>query len=117
MPTWFLCILQCSYHVATASADNTVKIWDMRTLRSIYSIAGHSSLVSDVKYKKDVRTDGVGKDAGLYLSTVGYDGCVKIWSGDDYRLIKNLEGHEGKVMGVDIANGKAEKGRQYYDIY
>jgi U4/U6 small nuclear ribonucleoprotein PRP4 len=42
---------------------------------------------------------------GTYLTTVGYDGCVKMWSADDYRLMKSLEGHEGKVMGVDISKG------------
>ncbi|KAG0174743.1 U4/U6 small nuclear ribonucleoprotein Prp4 [Apophysomyces sp. BC1034] len=86
------------YHLASASGDNTVKIWDMRTLRNIYTISAHQSLVSDVKYSKG---DGL---AGLYMTTVGYDGCVKLWSGDDYRLIKSLEGHEGKVMGVDVSN-------------
>ena len=44
--------------------------------------------------------------AGLYLTTSGYDGCVKIWSGDDFRLVKSLDGHDGKVMGVDISKGK-----------
>ncbi|KAF7727332.1 hypothetical protein EC973_007641 [Apophysomyces ossiformis] len=86
------------YHLASASADNTVKIWDIRMLRNTYTISAHQSLVSDVKYSKG---DGM---AGLYLATVGYDGCVKMWSGDDYRLIKSLEGHEGRVMGVDISN-------------
>lgn len=71
----------------------------MRTLRNIYTISAHQSLVSDVKYNQG--TDD--NDGGLYLGTVGYDGCVKMWSGDDFRLIKSLEGHEGKVMGVDIS--------------
>lgn len=90
-----------SYHLASASADNTVKIWDMRTLRNIYTIPAHRSLVADVKYNK-----GPANEEGFYLTTAGYDGSVKIWSGDDYRLIKSLEGHENKVMGVDTSNGK-----------
>lgn len=90
-----------SYHLASASGDNTVKIWDMRTLRNIYTIPAHRSLVADVKYNK-----GPANEEGFYLTTAGYDGSVKIWSGDDYRLIKSLEGHENKVMGVDTSNGK-----------
>ncbi|CAO3651928.1 unnamed protein product [Cunninghamella blakesleeana] len=96
------------YHLASASGDNTVKIWDIRALRNIYTISAHQSLVADVKFahgRSPMAPDD--PDAamiyGTYLTTVGYDGCVKLWSADDYRLIKNLEGHEGKVMGVDIS--------------
>ncbi|KAI8645051.1 WD40-repeat-containing domain protein [Parasitella parasitica] len=97
------------YHLASASADNTVKIWDVRTLRNLYTISAHQSLVSDVKYSKGVpgTNNNSASDphniAGLYLTTSGYDGCVKIWSGDDFKLIKSLDGHDGKVMGVDIS--------------
>lgn len=100
------------YHLASASADNTVKIWDVRTLRNLYTISAHQSLVSDVKYSKGVpgTNNNSASDphniAGLYLTTSGYDGCVKIWSGDDFRLVKSLDGHDGKVMGVDISKGK-----------
>ncbi|CAO3611477.1 unnamed protein product [Mucor hiemalis] len=97
------------YQLATASADHSVKIWDMRNLGNLYTISAHQSLVSDVKYSKGVpgTNNNSASDphniAGLYLTTSGYDGCVKIWSGDDFRLVKNLDGHEGKVMGVDIS--------------
>lgn len=100
------------YHLASASADNTVKIWDVRTLRNLYTISAHQSLVSDVKYSKGVpgTNNNSASDphniAGLYLTTSGYDGCVKIWSGDDFRLVKSLDGHDGKVMGVDVSRGK-----------
>ncbi|SAM08931.1 hypothetical protein [Absidia glauca] len=98
------------YHLASASADNSVKIWDIRALRNIYTISAHQSLVSDVKFAKGrspMATNDSSYEAssiyGTYLTTVGYDGCVKMWSADDYRLMKSLEGHEGKVMGVDIS--------------
>ncbi|KAG2203307.1 hypothetical protein INT47_000227 [Mucor saturninus] len=97
------------YQLATASADHSVKIWDMRNLNNLYTISAHQSLVSDVKYSKGVpgTNNNSASDphniAGLYLATSGYDGCVKIWSGDDFRLVKSLDGHEGKVMGVDIS--------------
>jgi U4/U6 small nuclear ribonucleoprotein PRP4 len=101
------------YQLASGSADNTVRIWDMRNLQSIYTIAAHRSLVSDVKYYRGqtvvtsaMDTDGINHHAGQYLITGGYDGSVKIWGADDYKLIKSLEGHEGKVMGVDVSNGK-----------
>ncbi|KAG1451913.1 hypothetical protein G6F46_001440 [Rhizopus delemar] len=97
------------YHLASASADNSVKIWDIRTLRNLYTISAHQSLVSDVKYSKGVPGTNNNSPAdpnniaGLYLTTSGYDGSVRIWSGDDFRLIRSLDGHDGKVMGVDIS--------------
>ncbi|KAI8344362.1 WD40-repeat-containing domain protein [Chlamydoabsidia padenii] len=100
------------YHLASASADNSVKIWDIRALRNIYTISAHQSLVSDVKFAKgrspmasnnENDTHEASSIYGTYLTTVGYDGCVKMWSADDYRLMKSLEGHDGKVMGVDIS--------------
>lgn len=105
-------IIQCRYHLASASADNSVKIWDIRTLRNLYTISAHQSLVSDVKYSKGVPGTNNNSPAdpnniaGLYLTTSGYDGSVRIWSGDDFRLIRSLDGHDGKVMGVDISRGK-----------
>ncbi|KAH8556309.1 WD40-repeat-containing domain protein [Umbelopsis sp. PMI_123] len=98
------------FQLASGSADNTVRIWDMRNLRSIYTIAAHRSLVSDVKFYRGQPPVSGAMDmdainhAGQYLVTGGYDGSVKIWAADDYKLIKSLEGHEGKVMGVDVSN-------------
>jgi U4/U6 small nuclear ribonucleoprotein PRP4 len=43
--------------------------------------------------------------AGLYLISAGYDGLVKIWSADDWQLIRALATDAGKVMSVDIAAG------------
>ncbi|KDE03868.1 hypothetical protein MVLG_05690 [Microbotryum lychnidis-dioicae p1A1 Lamole] len=41
---------------------------------------------------------------GLYLVSGGYDGTVKIWSADDWQLVKTLTADsEGKVMGVDVS--------------
>ncbi|KAF9972598.1 U4/U6 small nuclear ribonucleoprotein Prp4 [Actinomortierella ambigua] len=41
---------------------------------------------------------------GLYLASSSFDGTVKVWSSDDWKLQKGLVGHTGKVMDVDIAN-------------
>ena len=41
--------------------------------------------------------------SGLYLASAGYDGYVKIWSADDWQLLRTLSADGGKVMSVDIA--------------
>ncbi len=151
------------YQLATASGDDTVKIWDMRALKDIYTIPAHRSSVADVRFFRagaerramaqaalqaadgagllanghaaksegddgmdvDVSGDrpanggtGVQKEeeenaatepamsiSGLYLATAGYDGLLKVWSADDWQLMRSLSGDAGKVMSVDISSG------------
>lgn len=102
------------YQLATASGDDTVRIWDMRALKSIYTIAAHKSSVSDVRffrslshrkspYSMHTQQDEISRD-GLYLATSGYDGMVRIWSADDWQLLRTLSGDAGRVMSVDISS-------------
>jgi U4/U6 small nuclear ribonucleoprotein PRP4 len=40
--------------------------------------------------------------SGLFLVTAGFDCNVRIWSADEWSLIRNLATDAGKVMSVDI---------------
>lgn len=40
---------------------------------------------------------------GLYLVTSGFDSTVRIWSADDWQLVKSLATNAGKVMSVDVS--------------
>ncbi|POW19753.1 hypothetical protein PSHT_04260 [Puccinia striiformis] len=43
--------------------------------------------------------------SGLYLASSGYDGYVKLWSADDWQLIKAMSSEAGgRVMSVDMEN-------------
>jgi U4/U6 small nuclear ribonucleoprotein PRP4 len=45
--------------------------------------------------------------SGLYFASAGYDGLVKLWSADDWQLLRTLSTDAGKVMSVDLSsNGK-----------
>ncbi|KAG0063592.1 hypothetical protein BGZ89_009769 [Linnemannia elongata] len=105
------------YQIATGSADNTIRIWDLRALRSIHSIPAHTNLVSDIKFfagspyenDPDARMHVEGEEprpskSGLYLGSSSFDGTIKVWSADDWKLQKSLVGHTGKVSGIDISN-------------
>lgn len=142
------------YQIATASGDNTIRIWDMRSLRALYTIGAHTSIVSDVSFYRpltgldvfttiargdakmedgekvikkegegDVKMEedkstpvdeskaGVSKSSagtylpvpGLLLVSSGYDGMVKLWSADDWQLVKAMSADAGKVMSADIS--------------
>ncbi|KAF6761713.1 U4/U6 snRNP-specific spliceosomal protein [Ephemerocybe angulata] len=43
-PNW------CSYQVATGASDDTIRIWDMRAIKSLYTIPAHLSNVSDIRF-------------------------------------------------------------------
>lgn len=130
------------YQIATGSADDTVRIWDMRSLKALYTIPAHLSNVSDVRFfrgdealpssmipqggdtemkdsSNDTPTPSETKPAGanpitpeeewkyrsgLYLASAGYDGFVKIWSADDWQLLRTLPTDGGKVMSVDLSS-------------
>lgn len=132
----------CRYQIATGAGDDTVRIWDMRSVRALYTIPAHTSNVADVRFfrhhggpppaglhtapapsssekpaeedselKMDTSADG--DDAktmqewnyrsGLYLASAGYDGFVKIWSADDWQLLRTLTTDSSKVMSVDFS--------------
>ena len=127
-----------SYQIATGSGDDTIRIWDMRSLKALYTIPAHLSNVSDVRFFTGdalppafapdvVMANGAGDDgddaspdakphdpekaleewkyrSGLYFVSGGYDGLVKLWSADDWQLLRTLPTDGGKVMSVDLSN-------------
>ncbi|KAG6334597.1 hypothetical protein ID866_4491 [Astraeus odoratus] len=42
--------------------------------------------------------------SGLYFASAGYDGFVKLWSADDWQLLRTLTTDSGKVMTVDLSS-------------
>lgn len=127
-----------SYQVATGAGDDTIRIWDMRSINSLYTIPAHVSNVSDVRFfhandlyfkpipPSDIVINGVDDDSeairdspekdvalaeeewryrsGLFFASSGYDGFVKLWSADDWQLLRTLSTDAGKVMSVDISS-------------
>ena len=136
------------HQIATGAGDDTIRIWDMRSLKALYTIPAHLSNVSDVRFfyaqeapvftqhtatgdveMKDVAVNGEDSNqekdkpstdgnpsistasleeewkyrSGLYLASSGYDGLVKLWSADDWQLLRTLPTDGGKVMSVDLS--------------
>ena len=164
------------YQIATGSGDDTVRIWDLRALKSQYIIPAHKSSVSDLKFFRstaenpfasldalipaahtangsvngngtaDVEMNGTNgveekPDAeasaaagsaamvhgsndglprsGLFLVTAGFDCSVKVWSADEWSMVRNLPTDAGKVMSVDVSGdgkfiGSASYSRSFH---
>ncbi|KAG8753412.1 hypothetical protein FRC14_006069 [Serendipita sp. 396] len=110
------------YQVATGGGDDTIRLWDIRALKPIVTIPAHRSNVSDLRFfhsssplcsleGPDVGEQVLTEDqvyeryrSGLYLASAGYDGLVKIWSADDWQLVKALTADSEKVMSVDLSS-------------
>lgn len=137
LPTCCLILLlkyNLSYQIATGSGDDTIRIWDMRSLRALYTIPAHTSNVSDVRFfrhhemysskpefdAQDVVMEESAPDntqsapaaseaeewhlrSGMYLASAGYDGFVKLWSADDWHMLRTFPTDSGKVMSVDLS--------------
>ncbi|KAJ1918301.1 hypothetical protein H4219_002698 [Mycoemilia scoparia] len=106
------------YQLVTGGADNAIKVFDIRARKTIYTIPAHNSLISDVKFFHgqpqnlsngqdamhiEGANTGLSYPSGQYLASSSYDGMVKIWAADTWKLIKALPGHDGKIMSLDIS--------------
>lgn len=91
------------YHIATASEDNSCKIWDLRKRSVLYTIPAHTNLISDVKFQSS------------YLVTASYDNTVKLWTNRTWQPLKTLSGHDGKIMCVDISTDNQYIATSSYD--
>jgi U4/U6 small nuclear ribonucleoprotein PRP4 len=94
------------HQIVTGGGDHSIKVFDVRKLQSIYTVAAHTGLVSDVKFYYSDQPYQSGGHSGLFLASSSYDGTVKLWSSGDWRLQKTLVGHEGRVTSVSIGQGR-----------
>ena len=53
--SWCFVLTLYRYQIATGASDDTIRIWDMRSLKALYTIPAHLSNVSDVRF---FRSDG-----------------------------------------------------------
>ena len=76
--------------IATASDDNTVKVWDYNSHELLYTLEGHTDYVRAVAFSPD----------GKLIASAGDDQTVRIWDADTGIILHVLNGHEEWVFAV-----------------
>ncbi len=79
--------------LASASYDNTVKLWDAETGECQQTLKGHDRVVTAVAYAPD----------GQSLASASHDNTVKLWDAETGECHKTLKGHDSWVTGVVYA--------------
>jgi WD40 repeat protein len=83
--------------VVSASADKTLKVWDLETGRPLHTLEGHSEAVNAVVVTSD----------GKVAVSASYDRTLKVWDLETGRALRTLEGHSDAVWDVTVtADGK-----------
>lgn len=83
---------QCQ-RLATASKDGLVRVWNVKTGKSVMSLAGHTQSVECVKW---------GGEGLLY--TASRDRTVKVWAAVGRgKLVRTLTGHAHRVNSLALS--------------
>jgi len=101
-----------STHIATASFDKTVRIWDTAHGFSIIIYHGHWDRVQAVAWSPD----------GRYIASAGDDGTVQVWDATTGKQIRIYRGHSNAINAVAwspdgrrIASASDDKSIQVWD--
>ena len=98
--------------LATASSDRTPKVWDATSGTLLFSLIGHTDLVTNIAYSTD----------GMRIATASNDNTAKIWDGAAGKELLTLTGHKDWVSSVAfnsdgsrLATGSFDKTAKIWD--
>lgn len=83
--------------IAAGSADNTVKIWDIRTNKMLQHYQVHGGAVNSVKFHP----------SGNFLITASDDSTLKVLDLREGHLFYTLRGHQGAAQAVNFSQNGA----------
>lgn len=83
--------------LATGTADNVVRIWDMAALNNVATFEGHEGAVNSVCFSEN----------GYYMASGSDDHWVRLW---DLRKLKCIKEHN---MGAPVNSVRFDKSGKY----
>ena len=80
--------------LASASRDNTIKIWDTNSGECLETLKGHSNWVRAVAFSYDL----------TQLVSASDDNTIKIWDTKNGECLQTLKGHSGWIRAVTFSH-------------
>ena len=98
--------------IASGSADNTVRVWDVATWTCSHTLEGHSDYVHSVAFSPD----------GTRIASGSDDQTVRVWNVETGACEATLMGHTDLVLsvafspdGTRIVSGSADQTVRFWD--
>ncbi|OYD96523.1 hypothetical protein CDG76_07035 [Nostoc sp. 'Peltigera membranacea cyanobiont' 210A] len=82
--------------LVSGSNDNTIKVWNLKSGKEIFTLSGHSGQVNSVAVSLDSQT----------LVSCSYDKTIKIWNLKTGEEISTIKASSGYVLSVAICPDK-----------
>src|SRR5262249_14579762 len=74
-------------HIALASRDKTITVWDQRTWQLVHQLRGDTNVVQDAAFDPD----------GNRLVTANRDGTARVWDVATGDVVAYLVGHQSAI--------------------
>ncbi|KAH6642109.1 vegetative incompatibility protein HET-E-1 [Boeremia exigua] len=94
-----------STKLASASHDNTVKVWDASSGACLQTLEGHSSAVTSVAFSHD----------STKLASASDDKTVKVWDASSGACLQTLKGHSSGVTSVAFSHDSTKLASASWD--
>ena len=99
--------------IASASSDETVRLWEVATGNEISVLGGHLDSIQSVAFNPDGKVIATGSD----------DETVRLWAAKTGNVISVFKGHSGSIQSVafnsdgeTIASGSWDKTVRFWDV-
>ena len=79
--------------LVAANSDLEPKVWDLKTGDVLFTLKGHTDLVSYATFNQD----------GTLIGTASNDGTAKVWDATTGKELLTLVGHTNLVFGIDFS--------------
>jgi len=87
---WVQCVQFDDQKIVSGSGDQTLKIWDVETAKTLSTLHGHLSFVYCLQYDQNTIVSGSG----------GLDKTMKLWDIRTGACLATLDGHTATVMNL-----------------
>eukprot|EP01103_Thecamoeba_quadrilineata_P003755 TRINITY_DN1349_c1_g1_i2.p1 TRINITY_DN1349_c1_g1~~TRINITY_DN1349_c1_g1_i2.p1 ORF type:complete len:636 (+),score=94.12 TRINITY_DN1349_c1_g1_i2:2-1909(+) len=99
-------------HIASASVDKTVKVWNTKTYSLVQTLKSHNKWVNYCSWSPD----------GMHIASASVDKTVKVWNTKTYSLVQTLKSHNKWVNycswspdGMHIASASGDNTVKLWD--